>query len=46
MYFKMGTSFITTFEVKTKINDRGHIDIVGIDKKGHEIFKFVLDKEQ
>ena len=45
MYFKMGTSFITTFKLQTKVNDQGNCEIVGIDKNGHEIFIFVLDSE-
>ena len=44
-YFKMITNFITKFELQTKANPDGSIDIVGIDKHGHEIFKFKLDYE-
>lgn len=45
MYFKMITNFITTFELRTKVNVDGSIDIVGYDTEGHEVFKFNLDNE-
>ena len=45
MYFKMITNFITKFKLQTKVSKDGSIDIVGIDKTGHEIFKFSLDNE-
>ena len=44
-YFKMITNFITRFELRTKANPDGSIDIVGINKHGNECFKFKLDHE-
>lgn len=45
MYFKMITNFITKFTLQTHVNTDGNIDIVGIDKWGHEIFKFSLQDD-
>ena len=45
MYFKMMIHFITKFKLQTKVHKDGSIDIVGLDKYGHEVFKFNLDEE-
>ena len=47
MYFKMITNFITDFTLTTKVNgDDGSVEIVGIDPKGREVFKFAIDDER
>lgn len=37
--------FVTTFQLQTKVNKDGSIDILGIDDNGYEVFKFSLADE-
>lgn len=46
MYFKMIIHFITNFTLQTKVDRDGDIQIVGIDKNGHEVFVFNINEEQ
>ena len=47
MYFNMIRNFIIDFKLSTKVNSEdGSVEIVGIDPKGHEVFKFAINDER
>ena len=44
-YFKVIIRFIKDFRLETKVNIDGSIDIVALDERGCELFKFNIDEE-